>query len=94
MRNAIIAAASLILVAFTGTQSIASPCGDKIAALEKKLNVSGGSTTASPSVVADARTVKTRKVLEDAKAADQRGDGKGCGATVDKAIRETGSAQQ
>lgn len=85
---------SLLFFSLLGvTHAAASPCGDKVAALEKKLNANGASSDGAASNQANARTVKSREVIENAKAADQRGDVKECETTLDKAMRETGSAQ-
>ncbi len=89
-----VACLAALPIFFAGAAA-ASPCGDKIAALEKKLNDSGAATgSGTASAAANARTVKSRQVIEDAKGADARGDAKGCDATLEKALRETGSAQQ
>ena len=87
-----VAAVSFLVV--SSAVAVASPCGDKIAAVEKKLNETGAASQGAASKEANARTVKSRQVIEDARNADARGDAKGCDSTLEKALRETGSAQQ
>ena len=87
-------AVAVSLLVASSLAASASPCGDKIAAVEKKLNASGAASSGTGSTEANARTVKSRQVLEDAKGADARGDAKGCDAALEKALRETGSAQE
>lgn len=92
MRTLFLAVFAVILLGAAGAS--ASPCSERIQALEQKLNTSGASTTDKNTPAADSRTGKAHDVLEDAKSRDKRGDVQGCNADVDKATRETGSAQQ
>jgi hypothetical protein len=69
----------------------ASPCGNEIVAFEKYLDRVDALTPGSQTISGGVRINKAKLILDDAKAADQRGDSESCGSIVKDAKREIGS---